>query len=189
MKFDPKAYGALVEQLASGDRLNELGPGDAKRSARPTLRQMNINGLFGDKTVTDLQMATCCMAGLWLLHNFLDSSHVISQKILTTTGSYWHGLMHRREPDFGNSKYWFNRVGEHEIFDALHESAVQLAEASDTEDGAVISQKASWDPFAFIDLCSSSIGTKSSTEQLCREIQRAEWELLFDYCYRRAIGE
>ena len=46
-------------------------------------------------------MAACCLCGLWLLHDFLDESHSLSQEITTDTGSYWHGIMHRREPDYG----------------------------------------------------------------------------------------
>ena len=47
-------------------------------------------------------MPACCCAGLWLLHGYLDESHALSQSIHTTSGSYWHGLTHRREPNFAN---------------------------------------------------------------------------------------
>ena len=49
-------------------------------------------------------MASACLAGLWLYHDYLDESHAVSQSIHTPAGSYWHGLMHRREPDFANPK-------------------------------------------------------------------------------------
>lgn len=51
------------------------------------------------------------IAALWLYVDELDKSHVVSQAIDTPTGSYWHGIMHRREGDFDNSHYWFDRVG------------------------------------------------------------------------------
>jgi hypothetical protein len=53
------------------------------------------------------------IAALWLYVDELDKSHVESQAIDTPTGSYWHGIMHRREGDFDNSHYWFDRVGKH----------------------------------------------------------------------------
>ena len=46
----------------------------------------------------------------------------------------------------------------------------------------------SWDAFRFIDLCEEVSGSKLPGEELCRCIQRREWELLFDFCYREAIG-
>ena len=58
-------------------------------------------------------------AGALWLHGFLDESHTIAQGIDSTEGSYWHALMHRSEPDFSNSKYWYRKVGKHEIFPSL----------------------------------------------------------------------
>ena len=43
-------------------------------------------------------MANACRAGLWLYHEFLDEAHEITQHLHTPAGSYWHALVHRREP-------------------------------------------------------------------------------------------
>ncbi len=51
------------------------------------------------------------LAGLWLYVDELDQSHQVSQGIHTVEGSLWHGIMHRREGDFWNSKYWFGKAG------------------------------------------------------------------------------
>lgn len=50
-------------------------------------------------------------AALWLYVDDLDRSHALSQSIETEAGAFWHGIMHRREGDFWNSKYWFRRAG------------------------------------------------------------------------------
>ena len=59
------------------------------------------------------------LAALWLAANELDRSHRISQSIDDPDGSYLHGVMHRREGDFDNAKYWFRRASNHPVEAAL----------------------------------------------------------------------
>ena len=77
--------------------------------------------------IADREMASCCLAGVWLLHDYLDESHNISQRIDTPEGSYWHAIMHRREGDFSNAKYWYRHVGEHPVFDAVRQRVAEFA--------------------------------------------------------------
>jgi hypothetical protein len=122
------------------------------------------------------------MSGLWLYFSCLDESHTLSQQIHTIHGSFWHGIMHRQEPDAWNSGYWFRQVGRHPIFKALRDEAAKLA-AEHPKAGFKVGTE--WDPHAFITLCDTA-RTKPGTEmeRLALEIQRAEWQLLFDYCAR-----
>jgi len=109
------------------------------------------------------------------------------QDLDTPTGNYWHALLHRREPDFSNSKYWFRRVRTHPVFEALRIETARLATEGPTEAG-FLARQARWDPFAFVDLCEASYDAKATCHELCLQVQRVEWELLFDHCYRRAVG-
>jgi hypothetical protein len=184
--FQPTTYGPIFTDLLAQERLNPLGPGTPNRAVYGKLAALSLQEAFAPHAIRDQEMARACLAGLWLYHDFLDESHRISQEIATTTGSYWHGIMHRREPDYSNSRYWFRRVGTHPVFEPLRVEAARLA-AGQTGQGAFLAAQAAWDPFAFVDLCEQASRQNGPLEELCRQVQRAEWELLFDYCYRQAV--
>jgi hypothetical protein len=184
--FDPNAYGPMLAELLPQARFNPLDAGSPNLSLRPKLESISLEQAFAPQRIRDRDMAVACQAALWLGHNFLEESHTLSQSLPSTTGSYWHGLMHRREPDFANAKYWFRRVGTHPVFAPLHQAAVQLAAAEPDTAAAFLQTQRAWDPFAFIDLCESCLAGRSRSERLCRQVQQREWELLFDYCYRQA---
>ena len=105
--FDPKAYGPALTALLDPMPLPPLGPGKPNELRRDALAMLTLEDMF--PALVDRDMGRACFSGLWLLHDFLDESHKISQDVGSTTGSYWHAIMHRREPDSGNSKYWFQK--------------------------------------------------------------------------------
>ncbi len=192
--FDPARYGPLVASLLGQRRLPELGPGRPEDSLRPTLQKLTTVSLAAGRPVRDATMLDCCRSGLWLQFDFLDESHTLSQEIDTPTGSYWHGIMHRREPDYGNAKYWFRRIGNHPILDELGPACAAGLELLRRQGTLELDRAAQWlldaarwDPFRFVDLCETVSRGKSTSGLACREAARIEWELLFDYCYQQGI--
>jgi hypothetical protein len=163
-----------------------LGAGTPEESLRAELARLTPEKLF-DEPVLRLDYAQACLAGLWLWNDFLDESHTISQDLAGPEGSYWHAIMHRREPDYWNSKYWFRRVGNHAIFPALADAARGLADSA-PQPASFLTDHLSWDPFAFVDLCEKAAQAGGELEMVCRRIQKVEWELLFDHCARQAVG-
>lgn len=188
VEFNPLPYGKILEKLIVYNKLNDLGPGKADQTFFTRLNQLILSDAVFPQKIQDQTYAAACQAGLWLRHDFLDESHTISQGILNTTGSYWHGLMHRREGDYWNSKYWFRRVGEHPVFTALFFSVKELINHSNNSDKILVQDQTSWDPFRFIDLVQEVIGSHSEIEIMCKKVQRLEWLILFDYSLRLATG-
>ena len=187
--FDSNSYGEAVAELLVDLPLNELGPGSENQDAHDRLAALDSDAIFTDNSVTDDDMADCCRSAIWLRHDFLDASHTISQQVETADGSYWHGIMHRREPDFSNSKYWFRRVGDHEISPQLARSAGAIIGAAPENGLTHEFTGVDWDPFHFVDLCERYQHGPEVENRLCRQIALAEWEILFDYCYQQAIGQ
>jgi hypothetical protein len=167
----PPAIGELLRDLP----LAPLGPGKPHSEMRARLEAAARSFPVG----ADRDLAAGCMAGLWLAFDFLDESHAISQDVHTTEGSYWHALMHRREPDHDNCAYWLRRMGPHSIFVELARAAADLGYSR---------KSGRWDPFAFNDDCQLYRGKGDATEDLFRRVQRAEWELLFRFCYEQAVS-
>jgi hypothetical protein len=185
--FDPACYGSVIAGLLREKHLMPLGPGKPNQSIQSQLAALTPQTAFEPLAIRDQNMASACLAGLWLYHNFLDESHRISQEIETSTGSYWHGILHRREPDYANAKYWFRKVGDHPIYKPLTAAAAEIAASAEAHpSAALLAKQSNWDPFAFIDLCEASLTGSSPCEMFCRQVQQKEWELLFDYCYRKA---
>ncbi|MBC8164254.1 MAG: hypothetical protein H7Y20_00105 [Bryobacteraceae bacterium] len=123
------------------------------------------------------------MSGLWLYFFCFDEAHDTANSIATAEGSFWHGILHRQEPDASNAGYWFRQVGKHPIFPRLVEEAQTIL--SEYPAFATFRLGSEWNPFEFINLCEKAAELPGSDEETAaRRIQLAEWQLLFDYCAR-----
>lgn len=181
--WNPQNYPQAVQQLLEQMPPNELGPGQPQRAVYQQLKGLDHRSLFGDRPVTEASMADACLAGLWLAFDFLDESHTISQAISSSTGSYWHGIMHRREPDYENAKYWFRRVGRHPIESELARQATQITHTLSTGDTDLPAIGGTWNAIAFVDQCRQANRAGGTLAAWCRQVALAEWRLLFDYSF------
>lgn len=61
-------------------------------------------------------------AGLHVLNDDLVRGHALAQEHEgDKTCDYWHAIVHRREGDFENAKYWLRRVGRHPVILRVHD--------------------------------------------------------------------
>lgn len=80
---------------------------------------MEPAALVAPHPVVSAEDAQLLKAALYLKHGYLEDCHRIAQQVPTANGSYWHGIMHRREGDIGNSHYWYRQVGRHPVLEAI----------------------------------------------------------------------
>ena len=182
LPFDSKLYGSRVARILALDRDgNRLIPlvsgGPPPKEAHAALSKQKPSDLFPAAPAPQ-----AALAGLWVYFSCFDQGHKIAQDIETPEGSFWHAILHRQEPDPGNAAYWFRQAGPHPLFADLVNSAARIA-ARYPEAGFRVDDR--WDPFAFIDFCEQARRMQGTpAERAALEIQRAEWQLLFDYCAR-----
>jgi len=149
---------------AAGPMPLDAGAVDAALADR--LMAFDLEAIVAPAKISDRSAALACVASLWLRINELDRSHRVSQELDTPEGSFWHAIVHRREGDYGNSKYWFRRVGQHPAF---------------------VSIASKWDPIAFVDQLEACVTRGVGDEGELRDLQSREWVALFEYCWNRAI--
>src|SRR5260370_30612098 len=99
-----------IERLIATAELPELGPGRRGGVQAEAALNKALDELFrGVKLAAENQQLIRSLVLLW--HDHLDAGHTIAQNIDGADGAFVHGIMHRREPDYGNAKYWVWGVG------------------------------------------------------------------------------
>ncbi len=101
-------------------------------------------------------------AGLLYAVNALDDAHAVFQEAHSREGSYWHGMLHRREGDFPNALYWVGRAGRI----------------------SAISEVAGFSPSDFIEDCAAAFRRGEEPAHL-RELQMREWEAMMLSSWKR----
>ena len=190
---------SMVQKLETRAPLPPLAPREEWDSElTDQIQDISLEALFDGQSIKDSTMGYAMQSGLLLWNDALDASHTISQEIESETGSYWHGIMHRREPDYSNAKYWFRRVGTHPTFPALREQALVLLQSGPTESDTLadyaeaIEKTDDWDAFRFVDWCQAADGDRSRPEAVksfLQTVQVEEIKLLLHYSYQRALTQ
>jgi len=162
--------------LLETTELAPLGPGPRPGVLPRDELLAKLGALFSDaKIAGQRQQLITALILLW--HDHLDASHSIAQEIENADGSFLHGIMHRREPDYGNAKYWFRRTGSHPAFPEIARRVKALPSP-----GLGQLDYDTWDPYAFIDACQKFAGSqnKSATDFL-QQVQQFESVVVLEH--------
>lgn len=171
-----------IQQLLATPDLPSLGP--AVRAG--VLSETELNAkltplLRATKLSAVRQELVSSLLLLW--HDHLDASHTISQAIENSDGSFVHAIMHRREPDYWNAKYWWRRVGAHPAFPEIARRVNELIALSRRREEADLAKQllpgGMWDACAFVDACEAAV-VVAERGALLREVQRIETEVLLE---------
>ena len=179
--FDSTRYGTDVARILAfdgdGHRLPPLTCGECSSpEAFQLLQTFDPAHLF-----PELADPAAPMAGLWLYFSCFEEAHSLANNSKSREGELCHAILHRQEPDSGNAAYWFRKAGKHPVFSELAHAAVKILRRLPDAEFRV----GRWDPFAFIAFCDRARLQPGSNQELAAmEIQRAEWQLLFDYSAR-----
>ena len=179
----------IITELESRDSFPPLSPTKEWSSTLTTrLENYSLGELFDGFAVTDSEFGNCVRSGLLLWNDALDSSHEIVQNIGTKTGNYWHAIMHRRESDYSNAKYWFGRVGKHPIYFQLLCYAQELSQTEQQEEYTkILESNDEWNPAQFVDWCQAATNSEDNKKTFLEQIQLKELQLLIDFSCKNAL--
>ena len=149
------------------------------RAGTKSIAELNhlIDAVFGHSEVPHFTRELS-RAAVFLWHDHFEAAHTIAQDIENADGSLLHGILHRREPDYMNARYWFRRVGQRPSYDCVVAKIKGALLTSKVEIVAKqIAPNDKWDPLRFIDLLEDTARrNEHSYDNLLRQVQAAEIE-------------
>lgn len=178
-----KSYSDFIDRLLlHDDLLKQLTPREPLGyDLVRRIREADDATLAGGRTIARPASLAIVRGGLLYAVDALDESHRIFQEDHTDLGSYWHGMMHRREGDFDNARYWFRRAGTLPIAGAMHAEAAAVS--------PLMARQASWDAYVLTGECEQAAHGAEENRAECVALQRVEFAVLLDYCWRQALAK
>src|SRR5687767_337865 len=103
-----RGYSDIVERvLLRDDLLAKLHPSEpVDRDLFRRLQAADDAQLTGGQPLRPGGRPALVRAGLYYAVDALSEAHALFQEAHDDLGAYWHGMMHRREADFDNARYW-----------------------------------------------------------------------------------
>jgi hypothetical protein len=154
----------FYEWVGGSDFLGKICPARERTGAVvEEIAALSHAELAGGQRIACGEALELVRGGVFYAVDALARAHSIFQEDASALGAYWHGMMHRREGDFGNACYWFGRAGKLPALGLLP----------------------GFDPAAFTRRCAKE---GRDTPELV-EWQRKEWEALMTFCLEKALAD
>jgi hypothetical protein len=172
-----------LRQLFNTPETPELGPGPRAGVMSQTAIEQQLRALLSQLKISD-ERRELVRAAVLLWHDQHDPSHGISQGIDSADGSLLHAILHRREPDYWNSKYWFRKVGKHPTYTVIARQVGDfLKSGGDSKLAARLVPRGEWDAYAFVDVCEevADLPGTDGRKAMLRTIQQIEFEAVLEY--------
>ena len=172
---------AAIMTAAFWSLINTAGLATLDRGPRPgiadaaTIRRLlaaTVRGLTEER-----HDAALALALLW--HDHFDDAHQLCQAHEGHADcDYVHAVLHRREGDFANAKYWFAEVGAHPLDLPLAQAAQMLGRADLLDRGR-------WRPAAMVDACALALGGDQVACSSLMQLQAVEFQALSEHLAAR----
>ena len=165
-------------------------------SAKKTLDASDDAQLFAPSSVKNESMAAATRALLYLWNGWIDEASMYAQGARPKESLFVLALSERHHGRADQAKAFFQQLNDHPIYPSLVETANELIGTSPDESlkrmSEILRFNGAWEPFAFNDLYEQVRidDTKITAGEFVRQMQRQEFYLLFEHCYKAvADGE
>ena len=182
----PGGWSIYTEHMASAHPLNlwtaidTAGPASLDARVRPAARsaaqvRSEVSRLLGEPPAqTGVRRTELILALALLWHDRLGEAHaLVQEREGDADADLLHALLHRREGDYGNAKYWFSAAGAHPTFPALAAEAQARTLPALTQGGT-------WSPASMVEAVRLACTASAPAEALIA-IQRLEFASLCAY--------
>ena len=166
--YSPLIDRAFKEMDGSSMRSSLVAQKPLSAGVTATLKKTDSAELVAPRKVHSGAHAELIKAALFLWNDEFDLAHEAAQEAENHDGSYWHAILHRREPDYSNARYWYDRAGDHPVF------------------GEMQTCFTGWSPASFVAGCQREKSAEKIKPLLAMQVK--EFELLFDHTFQLAIG-
>lgn len=162
--------------------LPELTFGSRDGVLEKHLLERHLVSLFQESSL-DHSDQELIRAATLLYHDHSDAAHDLVADRTDPTAALIHGILHRREPDFWNAKYWFRRCDMHPAYSWLAEQLHAWHPNQEKEAALTLMLPGTFDPFSFVDACERAVRRDNPTisVETLRKIQHAEFEAIIHH--------